>query len=398
MAAPKPRVFISSLIQGHGDVRRAAAEAIKRADCEPVRAEDFPASSTSPRTACLDGVASSDAVCLLLGKRYLAEGGSLVPSGLSATHEEYNEAVRLRKPLLAFLDYRDDTPTEPAQQEFINQVTGYVVGHWRKTFRTLDELGALLETALKEAEPMMSSSGAAGGSGDRLNAAFEAELPRGDHIAWLHVVWATLRNEEVVDPLLLTDPAYERKLQEFAHTGTSPLFSYNQPKSRSANPSRLRIVQGEPEDRRGADEIVVVDVYEHGTLSIALNAANSRRGSGGLDDYAVSRYITPDQVKTHLEQAWGFAARWWDDQDAYLRHANLEFNAALRNIGMRLVGAVPPQRGSGNVFYMPNQKTPDPLWAYERPRKIGRQDLTSPVSEIDRIVRLLVLRFEEAQK
>lgn len=316
MSDPRPRVFISSLMQGYGDVRNAAAVAIKRADCEPVRAEDFPASNTSPRTACLDGVASSDAVCLILGKRYLAEGGALVPSGLSATHEEYNEAVRLRKPLLLFLDYRDNDPTEPAQQEFINEVTGYVTGHWRKTFRNLEDLAALLEAALREAEPLMASSDTSGGSADRLTSAFEAELPRGDHLVWLHVAWTTLRKEEVVDPLILTDPGYEQKIYGFAHTGVAPLFSYTQPKAASSNPSRLRIAQGDVDNWRDADEGVVVDIYENGTLSIAMNVANSSRHASGLDDYAASRYITPEQVRSHLERAWGFAAKWWDDQDA----------------------------------------------------------------------------------
>lgn len=397
MSTHQPRVFISSLIQGYGDVRNAAAEAIKRANCQPVRAEDFPAANTSPRTACLDGVASSDAVCLILGKRYIAEGGALVPSGLSATHEEYNEAKRLQKLIFAFLDFRDDTRTESVQQEFINEVTGYVRGHWRKTFRTLDELGSLLETGLREAEPMIMSSNASGGAEQRLDAAFSTDLPRGDHFTWLHIAWTTLRNQEVVDPLLLNSPDYQQKMQEFAHTGASPIFSYDQAKTISASTSRLRIVQGDTQDRRSADSVTVVDIYENGTLSIAMNIANSGSRSGGMDDYATSRYITPEQITRRLMQAWTFAARWWEDQDPYLRHASLEFNAALRSIGLRQFGTPPSQRSNSHVFTFPSHNTPDPLWANERPRMIGRQNLSSSSSEIDRIVQLLKLRFEGAQ-
>lgn len=60
--SPGPRIFISSLMAAYGDIRAAASRAIERAGCEPVRAEDFPAGTVSPRTACLDGVASCDGI------------------------------------------------------------------------------------------------------------------------------------------------------------------------------------------------------------------------------------------------------------------------------------------------------------------------------------------------
>src|SRR3712207_7756598 len=82
------RVFISSLTTGYGAVRDAASQAIERAGCEPVRAEDFPAGTVSPRTACLDGVASCDGLALILGACY----GEPTVAGISATEEEYREA------------------------------------------------------------------------------------------------------------------------------------------------------------------------------------------------------------------------------------------------------------------------------------------------------------------
>jgi len=84
MSEPRPRVFVSSVMQDYARFRDAAAEGIRQAGCDPVRAEDFPAAHTSPRTACLDGVRSADAVVLLLGGRY----GFVGPSGFAATEEE----------------------------------------------------------------------------------------------------------------------------------------------------------------------------------------------------------------------------------------------------------------------------------------------------------------------
>ena len=70
MIDTKPRAFVSSLTTGYGTVRDAASRAIARAGCEPVRVEDSPAGAMSPRTACLDGVASCDSIALIFGARY----------------------------------------------------------------------------------------------------------------------------------------------------------------------------------------------------------------------------------------------------------------------------------------------------------------------------------------
>lgn len=95
----RPRVFVSSVMEGYGDYREAARLGIQQAGCDPVLAEDLPAQASSPRNACLDGVQSSDALVLLLGARY----GWLAPSGRSATEEEYEEARRRQIPILIFV-------------------------------------------------------------------------------------------------------------------------------------------------------------------------------------------------------------------------------------------------------------------------------------------------------
>lgn len=96
-----------------------------------MRAEDFPAGSVSPRTACLDGVASCNGTTLILGTRY----GEPTAAGISATEEEYREAVLLKKHIFVFLEGGN---REPRQQEFIRPVEDYVDGHWRKSFSTLE--------------------------------------------------------------------------------------------------------------------------------------------------------------------------------------------------------------------------------------------------------------------
>jgi Domain of unknown function (DUF4062) len=137
------RVFISSLITGYESLRNAAATAIATLDDQPVRAEDFPASSTSPQQACLAGVRASDAVVLILGDSY----GVVQQSGLSATHEEYREA-RESRPVLVFI--QQDLQADPRQLEFVHEVQGWERGHYTAQFTDADDLRNLVTRALHE--------------------------------------------------------------------------------------------------------------------------------------------------------------------------------------------------------------------------------------------------------
>ena len=193
MTDTKPRVFVSSLMAGYGAVRDAVSRAIERTGCEPVRAEDFPAGTVSPRTACLDGVASCDGIALILGARY----GEPTVAGISATEEEYREAVRLKKHIFVFLEGGE---REPRQQQFVRSVEDYVDGHWRKTFRSPEQLEGLVEQALREGRPMVAAGNAEGGSRERIGAAFAERPDRVEGIVWAQAAWTTPRDEEVVDP------------------------------------------------------------------------------------------------------------------------------------------------------------------------------------------------------
>ena len=85
------RVFVSSVIDGYEDYRKAAKEAIRLLGDTPVMAEyDFGAKPMTPREACLEGVRGSDVYAGLFGSRY----GYVTDRGISATEEEFEEAQR----------------------------------------------------------------------------------------------------------------------------------------------------------------------------------------------------------------------------------------------------------------------------------------------------------------
>jgi hypothetical protein len=301
---PRPRIFVSSIFTGNGAVRAAASRGIERAECEPVLAENFPAGTVSPRTACLDGVASCDGIASILGARY----GEPTAAGISATEEEYREAVRLKKHIFVFLEGVD---REPRQQEFVRSVEDYVDGHWRKSFRTSEELEKLVEQGLREGRPMVAAGNAEGGSHERIGAARGQRPDRVESIAWAQVAWTTPRNEEVVDPTSFMDTGFQREVQRLAHEGDTPLFDYAQAKDTRVEASRLRFTQGIPGARHGGRDLVLVDLYENGTLSVALNVTGLT-GGGAMHDIGQMYRIDPNDVSRRLQQSWSFAARWWE--------------------------------------------------------------------------------------
>ena len=135
------KVFVSSLISGMEPLRAAAREAITTLRHEPIMAEDFGAQPNSPQIACLSGLRQSDVVVLIMGAGY----GALQPSGMSATHEEYEEA-KGRKYIFAFV--QEGVERESREAEFVSEVQKWESGLFRGGFRTVDELRQAITRAL----------------------------------------------------------------------------------------------------------------------------------------------------------------------------------------------------------------------------------------------------------
>lgn len=106
-------------------------------------AEYFPAEPSTPRAACLRGVRESDAMVLILGERY----GTVQTTGLSATHEEYNEA-RERIPVYVFIERRDDY--EDNQRKFMAAVQYWNSGHLADYFTSPPQLQRLVAQAINQ--------------------------------------------------------------------------------------------------------------------------------------------------------------------------------------------------------------------------------------------------------
>ncbi len=108
----KPRVFVSSVMEGFELFRAAARSGITSGGSSPVLIEDYPSIPTSPRNACLDVVDSCDAQALVIGSR----GGWVAPSGKLVVEEELEEAVRKGLSIFVFIQ-----ETERDQRVRVNE-------------------------------------------------------------------------------------------------------------------------------------------------------------------------------------------------------------------------------------------------------------------------------------
>lgn len=138
------KLFISSLIGGYEAQRAAVAHAAEVLRWEVLRAEDFGSRPDTPRHACLAAVREADVMVLLMGDRY----GDVQDSGLSATHEEWQEAVRMQRPTLVFVEAAAERAD--LQDAFVAEVEGYSAGRIRESFSSPQELQDKVTRALAD--------------------------------------------------------------------------------------------------------------------------------------------------------------------------------------------------------------------------------------------------------
>lgn len=210
------KVFISSVIGGFETIRAACADAVETLGHVALKAEDFGARAGSPQVACLAAVREADLVVLLLGTRY----GASQPSGLSATHEEYQEAKR-HCPVLAFVQQGVDL--EPAQAAFVDEVQGWASGHYTQSFRDADDLRRAVTRAIRDHEV---SKAVAPLDSEALvrRAASLLQVERHDHQPLLAIAVVPGPARSVLRPTEIEDPRLAEDLQKEALFGAARLF------------------------------------------------------------------------------------------------------------------------------------------------------------------------------
>ena len=150
------KVFVSSVVRGYEQYRMAARDAIAALGHVPVLMElTHPSAPQPSREECLREVEDSDAIVLLLGKRY----GEPQASDKSPTHEEWEHARSLGKPVLVFVEDVDDR--DAAQQDFLDRIGSWETGTFWNPYRAPMELLAKVVKALTALAARMESIPAA---------------------------------------------------------------------------------------------------------------------------------------------------------------------------------------------------------------------------------------------
>ncbi len=140
-------IFVSSTIDDLSEARAGVEEELRDAEIfEPIRVENVPASEEASRRVCLREVGEADAIVLILKNRYGFVPETNNPERLSATHLEYREARRLKKPVFAFL--LEGAQPEPELASLIRELSDFDKGVLRKKWSTTAQLRAAVRRAL----------------------------------------------------------------------------------------------------------------------------------------------------------------------------------------------------------------------------------------------------------
>jgi hypothetical protein len=136
-------VFISSLARGEMAAARAAARAaVQSLQMRPVMFETAPASRDDSRRALLDDLGRCDVVVLLLGAEY----GERTERGVSATEDEFNEAVTRGIPVIALVQKAERSAE---QDGFVARVRGmWSDGRFAPEFTDATDVGFAVVSAL----------------------------------------------------------------------------------------------------------------------------------------------------------------------------------------------------------------------------------------------------------
>ncbi|MDD5738684.1 MAG: DUF4062 domain-containing protein [Candidatus Pacebacteria bacterium] len=369
----KPRVFVSSVLEGFKEYREVARQSIINIGGEPILVnEDFPSLISSSRNVCLDAVDSADALVVIVGER----GGWKTPSGRLVIEEEYDRARYKKLPILVFIQ---DIKREPEAQRFTNEISDYIDGLFRVTFRSPVELKAEIEKALKSLFPVLKVKA----MDDHLLIQFLKNPYSVANEASVRFIIAPERDEEVIDPVVLGSEDFVETILELGHSKKVRIFDYLRPKKHWIDGQSLFIHQFDPSGlRKETVNEVRLEILESGLMIIDSNVT-CRVIRGQLHSLLDSCVVAEEDIRAVLNTCFQFTGALFDSIDQFKRHNRFMYNAALVNIGTRVLVKEPKEQNSYSLN-MPGHN--QPIIAFDSPRLLIRSDLMLPKNEIERAI------------
>jgi len=371
---PRPRVFVSSVIEGFADYRQAARNGIEQAGGEGVLVnEDFPSQASSSRNTCLDAIDSCDVFLLVLGAR----GGWKTPSGRLVVEEEFEHARALKLPVLVFLE---DVPRDADGERLAKILSDYVDGNFRVKFSGTAELRDQIERSLRAIVDTRNNRAM---DHDPIAARLLKPYRFSDQTS-LRFAIAPERMEEVFDPLDLASPGFAERMLEIGHRSEVRRFGYFYAKEAPRQEQTWLVIE-QPlgnnwsEGRQG----VRTGIGENGVVLIDTNVTGRTKRSNSMD-LADIMTASIESVEALLVASFRFTQALYDDKDPYKRHQRFYWNGVLSGMGNRSLVRNPVSQEHSYRVNMGNRDEAIP--AFPSSRLIARADLAQPGKEIERAI------------
>ena len=359
----KPIVFISSVFKGYEKVRQTAIKAIAIAGGQPLGFEDLSALDKSPRNACLDGVRNCDVYLGILGQFF----GTKVPSGKSVTEEEFEEAVRLGKKRLIFIE--NVSTFDPDQHTFIAKIGNYQSGRFWKRFNNVADLESEIITSLRKIFAMNSHSLSSEDIQEILSSEIEKGLENNHDQTWL----ATVAFPADVCELARDAEFYADKIaRELFMAGIDidpPVFEIESAKQKIMDRDCWKLSQLEPMHRhREGCKLSSVRVYQKGLIFVAMNVT----GRGPKENHGSDMYVEPNIVKPVASTQLQFISNVYDMFDKHIRWDRIALLSALYSVGHRTYGSPKPGQTSYTMRMSDSDK---PIIAFDSFKQLERIQL-----------------------
>lgn len=215
------KVFISSVIHDYEHYRDGVAEIVKELGYTAIRSEDFPAQPSTPQQVCLQAVRESDVMVLLLGAKY----GTIQQSDLSATQEEYEEAERVRKLVLVFVE--SNTDPDQRQKQFIDKFQSWYSGKMLDHFSNLSDLKCKVKRSLIYLAQSISRS-----DFDSFSLVQKAESLIDGDITYREplLLFSLVGNpkNQIIRPAVLNDSDFQQQIEQYAKTKEYSVLASNE--------------------------------------------------------------------------------------------------------------------------------------------------------------------------
>jgi len=156
MATTEPRyqVFVSSTYRDLQEERQEVMQALLELECIPAGMELFPAANEDQWSLIKRVIDESDYYVLIVGGRY----GSVTPEGISYTEKEFDYAVEVSRPILAFLHgepgkitFDRSEPHQETRERLEAFRTKVQSGRHCRYWTTAEELGGIVSRSLVKA-------------------------------------------------------------------------------------------------------------------------------------------------------------------------------------------------------------------------------------------------------